>query len=140
MKHKAYIKEQCQDPAYVKAEKELQPVLDLAEDIIRLRMQRGWTQEELARRMGTGQANISLLEHGLSNPTLETLRKLSDVFDVELTIRLGSDEASERKISPIYMMQFADENRIGWTENSINSTDSTSELSFPEITQKGVAV
>jgi transcriptional regulator with XRE-family HTH domain len=139
MKHKAYIKEQCQDPAYVEAEKELQPVLDLAEDIIRLRIQRGWTQEELARRMRTGQANISLLEHGLSNPTLETLRKLSEVFDVELTIRLDKEEVSENE-SPIYMMQFADENRIGWSESSVNSTHSTSELSLPKSKQKGVAV
>lgn len=140
MKHKAYIKEQRQNPAYVEAEKELQPILDLAENIIRLRMQRGWTQEELAQRMGTGQANISLLEHGLSNPTLETLRKLSEVFDVELTIRLGSEEEHKTEESPIYMMQFADENRIGWSESSVNSTDSTSELSFPETTRKGVIV
>jgi transcriptional regulator with XRE-family HTH domain len=100
MKHKAYVKEQRHNPDYVKAEKDLQPVLDLADDVVRLRMERGWTQEELAEKMGTYQANISQLEHGLANPTLETLQKLSEVFEVTLEIRLIDDRQNESVPDP----------------------------------------
>jgi transcriptional regulator with XRE-family HTH domain len=92
MKHKAYVSEQRRNPTYQEAEQALASALDLAADVIRLRMQRGWTQEELAERMGTYQANISRLEHGLANPTLETLQKLSEVFKVDLCLRLGGEQ------------------------------------------------
>ncbi len=74
--------------AYVEVEQQLKPLLDLANDVIRLRTERGWTQKELARRMGTRQANISRLENGLANPTFKFLQKLSEVFEVDLTMRL----------------------------------------------------
>ena len=89
MKHGDYVEQQRNDPEYLKAEAELRPALDLAEDIIRLRVERGWSQKELARRLGTRQANISRLEHGQANPTLKTLRKLSEVFEVDLVVHLG---------------------------------------------------
>lgn len=67
----------------------MRPALELAEDIIRLRVNRGWSQKELAKKLGTRQANVSRLEHGQANPTLQTLRKLSEVFEVELVVRLS---------------------------------------------------
>ena len=92
MKHGDYIEQQRQDPEYLKAEAELRPALDLAEDIIRLRVERGWSQKELAKELGTWQANVSRLEHGQANPTLETLRKLSEVFEVDLVVRLSAPQ------------------------------------------------
>jgi len=92
MKHSDYVEQQRQDPEYLKAEAELRPALDLAEDIIRLRVERGWSQKELAKRLGTRQANISRLEHGQANPTLKTLRKLSEVFEVDLLVHLGKSQ------------------------------------------------
>ena len=92
MKHRDYVEQQRQDPEYLKAEADLRPALDLAEDIIRLRVERGWSQKELAKKLGTWQANISRLEHGQANPTLETLRKLSEVFEVDLVVRLSEPQ------------------------------------------------
>ncbi len=41
-----------------------------------IRMRRGWTQEELARRSGVGKARISGYENGTTQPSLVTLERL----------------------------------------------------------------
>ncbi|WP_448329138.1 helix-turn-helix domain-containing protein [Sulfitobacter sp. M13] len=43
------------------------------------------SQEELAHRAGRSMRYISLLETGKHQPTLDTLRRMSSVFDVPLS-------------------------------------------------------
>jgi transcriptional regulator with XRE-family HTH domain len=100
MNHEEYLEKRRQDPEYVKVEQQLRPLLNLANDVIRLRTERGWTQKELAQRVGTRQANISRLENGLANPTFRFLQKLSEVFGVDLTLRLFDGVASEDHPQP----------------------------------------
>ena len=88
MNYEDYVAKRRQLPEYVEVEELLRPVLDLADNVFDLRMERGWTQAELAERVGTKQANISRLENGLANPTLRFLEKLSEVFNTELIVRL----------------------------------------------------
>jgi transcriptional regulator with XRE-family HTH domain len=88
MNYEDYAEKRRRSPGYIKVEKRLKPVLDLADDVLELRMERGWTQAELAERVGTKQANISRLENGLANPTLRFLEKLGEVFKTELVVRL----------------------------------------------------
>jgi transcriptional regulator with XRE-family HTH domain len=88
MSYRDYIRKRREDPEYREAEKQQKPILDLADDIIHLRLERGWTQGELAKRVGTWQANISRLENGLANPTYRFLKRLSEVFGTDLTVRL----------------------------------------------------
>jgi len=97
MRFEDYLKKLEQDAEYVEAERELKPVLDLADEVLDLRLERGWSQSELARRVGTRQANISRTESGLANPTLKSLQKLADAFGTELTIRLRSRPADARR-------------------------------------------
>jgi transcriptional regulator with XRE-family HTH domain len=83
------IREQWKsDPAFLDAERELKPFLDLAADMLRLRLALGLSQEELAERMGTRQANISRVEAGLSNPTLQFLQRLAAALDADLVVQL----------------------------------------------------
>ncbi len=56
--------------------------------IIRRRIERGFTQQDLARRVGTKQAAISRLESGRSNPTVSFLRHVADALNNELDISL----------------------------------------------------
>ena len=56
--------------------------------IIRRRMEQGFTQQDLARRVGTKQAAISRLESGRSNPTVSFLRNVAEALDNELNISL----------------------------------------------------
>lgn len=100
MNHETYLEKRRQDPEYARVEQQLKPLLDLANDVIRLRTERGWTQNELAQRIGTRQANISRLENGLANPTFMFLQKLSVVFGVDLTLRLSNSVVSETHPQP----------------------------------------
>src|SRR5687767_3353564 len=61
---------------------------ELGEQVRRLRVARGLSQAELARRMGTSQAAIARLEHGGVDPKLETLERLSRALDAELVVEL----------------------------------------------------
>jgi transcriptional regulator with XRE-family HTH domain len=101
MKHKEYLEKQRRNPEYVAAEKELQPILDIADDVLRLRLEKGWSQADLAERVGTKQANISRLENGLANPSIEFLQKIAKAFDMGLVIRFGP-EVAERKVIFVY--------------------------------------
>ncbi|MBR1423935.1 helix-turn-helix transcriptional regulator [bacterium] len=47
-----------------------------------LRKSRNLTQEQLAERVGIGTANISYIENGKFLPSVETLVKLSEIFEV----------------------------------------------------------
>jgi len=73
-----------QNPEYIAAEKELRPFLVLADNVLRLRLEKGWSQSELAKRVGTKQSNISRLEDGICNPTLKFIAKLSEAFGVNI--------------------------------------------------------
>ena len=53
----------------------LRPQYELIGQIIGARVERGITQAQLAKRVGTKQTNISRLERGESNPTLEFMQK-----------------------------------------------------------------
>lgn len=86
MKFEMYLTEQAQDAEYRQAERELRPYLDLANKVLALRLERGWSQAELAERVGTKQANISRIESGQANPTLKLLHRLAHAFEAELTV------------------------------------------------------
>ena len=81
-----------QDQAYLAAERELRPALNLGNDVLDFRVDVGWTQVDLARAVGTNQANISRLESALANPTLGFLKKVARALGAELDVRLRRPE------------------------------------------------
>jgi transcriptional regulator with XRE-family HTH domain len=88
MRVEDWQRELAEDVGYRKAAAELKPFLDLADDVLAARLARGWSQADLAQRVGTRQANISRIESGLSSPTLKLLQKLAEAIDAELTVHL----------------------------------------------------
>lgn len=52
--------------------------------IYQLRQDRGLTQAEFARKMGTSQSAVNRIEHGNQNLSLETLGRISDVLNKPL--------------------------------------------------------
>jgi len=54
----------------------------LARVVRRLRREKGWTQDELAAKVGVEQMAISLIENARANPTLETLESLAKSLGV----------------------------------------------------------
>jgi len=58
---------------------------NLANNIIKLRKQKGLSQEKLARRSDVANNTIIKMETGENdNPTLETLRKVAKALDVSV--------------------------------------------------------
>jgi len=66
----------------------------------KLRLKRGWSQQQLADVSGTSLRTIQRLEAG-AKPSLETLRSLAAVFDVPIE-DLGEPEmaSAEDRVSP----------------------------------------
>jgi predicted transcriptional regulator len=61
----------------------------IIEEIIAARQERHLTQKELAELAGTKQSNISRLESGDYNPTLEFLNKIARALGKKLEVRIG---------------------------------------------------
>jgi len=64
------------------------PEYELIKQLIQARTEQNLTQKELAARSGTRQSNISRLENGRYNPTLELLKKIAGGLGKELHIEL----------------------------------------------------
>jgi len=63
--------------------------------ISQIRQERGLTQAEFARRLGTSQSAVNRMEHGKQNLSVETLGRISDVLNKQL-ISLGSGAVNLR--------------------------------------------
>ncbi len=85
-RYEKILAEDLCNPA-VKAEMErLEPEFQIIRAIIDAREESGLTQEELSKRSGINQANISKLEHGNANPSISTLQKLAKGLGKKLVI------------------------------------------------------
>ena len=58
-------------------------------NIKQLREQRGMTQEELANRLGVKYPAVSKWERGMAYPSMNTVIKMADLFQVSLDVVLG---------------------------------------------------
>ncbi|MDO9547119.1 MAG: helix-turn-helix transcriptional regulator [Pelolinea sp.] len=87
MKLKEFRNRLEESKEYSNAKKELKLNFDLADAVLKARFNKGWSQEQLAEAIGTKQANISRIEAGLANPTLNVIKKLTNVleFDIEIS-------------------------------------------------------
>jgi transcriptional regulator with XRE-family HTH domain len=50
------------------------------------RKRRGLSMNQVAERSGLSQGMISLVEHDLRNPTLDTLLRIADALDLDLSV------------------------------------------------------
>ena len=53
-----------------------------AKRVFELRKERGWSQPELGKRLGTSGAIIGRYERGEMTPSIEVARKLAEIFEV----------------------------------------------------------
>lgn len=62
------------------------------ENLKELRKLYGYTQRQVAEKLGISQPSYIRYENGSSEPTLENLVKLADLFDVSADYLLGRKE------------------------------------------------
>ena len=81
-----YITEQLQDEEFKKEYENIQPELDIIRAIVNARSSQNLTQKQLSERTGINQADISKLENGTRNPTINLLKRLAEGMDMVLKI------------------------------------------------------
>ena len=80
-------KQVLKDPELKSEYDRLQPEFAVIRAIIRARSKTGFSQEELAQKVGTKQSVISRLESGRANPTVAFLKKLAQALNSHLQIK-----------------------------------------------------
>ena len=63
--------------------------VNISQQIKNIRLQLGYTQEEMAKKLGVIQQYISKLENGRENLSVDTLKRIADVFNKKLIIQLN---------------------------------------------------
>lgn len=80
------LNEQLQDEKFRKEYEAIQPEMDVIRAIVEARNSQNLTQKELAERTGINQADISKIENGTRNPSLNLLKRLADGMGMVLKI------------------------------------------------------
>lgn len=83
---KQFKEEQMKNADFVKEYEDIQPELDVIRAIVEARTLQNMTQKELAERTGINQADISKLENGTRNPSVNLLKRLAEGMGMVLKI------------------------------------------------------
>lgn len=92
----------------------------LAEKIMKLRKEKGWSQEELAMKLNVSRQSVSKWESSASIPDLDRILKLSQIFDVSTDFLLKDE------------MEMDKEQIVTVEDTFIEETQITREISLEE--------
>jgi ribosome-binding protein aMBF1 (putative translation factor) len=82
-------------PAYERARR----AFELGEAVRTERERRGWSQSQLAERMGTTQSSVARLEAGSVLPSIETLDRAAVALEADLTVEFRSRASGSRGLT-----------------------------------------
>lgn len=91
-----FLEEQLQDEEFRKEYDDIQPEMDVIKAIVDARISQNLTQKELAQRTGINQADISKLEHGTRNPSINLLKRLAEGMDMALKIEFVPKQTKQK--------------------------------------------
>lgn len=78
--------------AVSKGKKEADRPMSFKEQLIRLRKQRGLSQEQLGQHIGVSRQTVSKWELGDTTPELEKLIQISRFFDISIDTLVGNED------------------------------------------------
>lgn len=81
-----FLENQLQDKEFRKEYESMQPEFDVIKAMVAARTSQNLTQKELAERTGIHQADISKLENGTRNPSLNLLKRLAEGMGMVLKV------------------------------------------------------
>jgi transcriptional regulator with XRE-family HTH domain len=90
------LQKRLKDPEFVREYKALEPEYEIIRQVIQSRTEQNITQKELADRIGIKQSNISRLESGNYNPSLEFLKKVASGLGKEIHIEFRNASSPTR--------------------------------------------
>lgn len=106
----------------------------LAEKIIKLRKQNGWSQEDLAMHMGVSRQSVSKWESMTSIPDLDKIVKLSNLFGVS-TDYLLKDDMEEEHVPELTIDPVAEE----FTKRKITLDEANEYMTLREMASVRIA-
>ena len=80
------LNEQMQNEEFKREYEAIQPEMNVIRAIVDARISQNLTQKELSERTGINQADISKIENGTRNPSLNLLKRLADGMGMSLKI------------------------------------------------------
>lgn len=93
--------------------------INLGTNVKRLRKERGWSQTELAEKVGVHLNHINRIETGKYMPVLDTVVKLADLFEVSIDY-LVNDASGKTEVIRLEDQGFAEKMRL---LNSLDEED-----------------
>lgn len=88
MNWKEHKKQLMKNPEFKKEYDLLEPEYKLAAALINLRLEKGFTQEEVAQTLNTKQASIARLESGSTLPSLSMVKRYVQALGADLDISI----------------------------------------------------
>ena len=89
MNHQDVKTQLLQNPEVNAEYEKLKVLYDIKKEIIKLRIEQGLSQKDLATKVGTRQSAISRLESGEYNPSIEFLNKVAHALGKELEVKFN---------------------------------------------------
>ncbi|MGP1523866.1 MAG: helix-turn-helix domain-containing protein [Treponema sp.] len=83
---KEVLTEELRDSEFKKEYDALEPEYTLIQSLIDARIQSNLTQKMLSAQTGIAQGDISKIENGSANPTLNILKRLADGLNMKLKL------------------------------------------------------
>lgn len=84
--YKEYKNKCLEDSNFKKEYDDLEPEYDIINAMIKARKERGLTQKQLSELTGISQADISRIENGTRNPSLEMIKRLATGMGMRLKL------------------------------------------------------
>ncbi|MCI6089914.1 MAG: helix-turn-helix transcriptional regulator [Erysipelotrichaceae bacterium] len=84
--YKEYNNKCLEDSNFKKEYDDLEPEYDIINAMIKVRKERGLTQKQLSELTGISQADISRIENGTRNPSLEMIKRLATGMGMRLKL------------------------------------------------------
>ena len=80
------LNKRLKDEHFKKEYEQIQPEMEIIKTLVAARKEQNMTQSDLAKATGINQADISKLENGNRNPSLNMLKKLAEGLGMHLKI------------------------------------------------------
>ncbi len=94
-RYEEFRKEMLADPGVKEEYDALEPEFDIIQAMIDARKDQHLTQKELSRRTGITQADISRIENGTRNPSLDMIKRLARGMGMQLKLEFIPDSKAE---------------------------------------------
>lgn len=81
-----FLNEQLEDAAFREEYENMSPEFDIIRAMVAVRKEKNMTQKELSEKTGITQADISRIENGTRNPSLNMIKRLAKGMGMRLKL------------------------------------------------------